>query len=222
MSKLSSTDLSAFQAIVEFITAMYDCFGTKMKPLQLFNRLIQNTKFTDTKIIQQHIDCVRNFCIKNRECILNKNTQFVQNQISFSERIYVDMRLIFMYASKTGEEDPIWEHLMALSAVLDSGSDAKWALQKFREEQSQHPKETNIIHGMMEEVDKQMTPEMMNILMSKKDNPLDMVGTIMQSDMFKNIVGGLTNQLQNDELNMNDLMKTVSGLLPAMMPPPKK
>ena len=68
----TDNNLIIFKAIANFTQALADEFGKKQHSLALYSRLINKTTLAHDTPIKKHISVFTEFCINNREAILNK------------------------------------------------------------------------------------------------------------------------------------------------------
>ena len=79
MSNSSDYNLITFKALSKFVNELAEMFSADNHSLKLYNRLIQKTSLSHDNAIRKHIDIFRTFCINNRDCIINKNTNEIIN-----------------------------------------------------------------------------------------------------------------------------------------------
>lgn len=199
--KCSADELYAFQTIQEFITSLHDYFGKKCHSLSLYYRLISKMTFQEKELIERHIRVFRNFCISNRQSILNKTT-FSSPCISFSDRVYVDMEYVFSN-SDAETHSVVWEYILLLSALLDPTNKAKELLKDLKKDDSN---EGEFLGEMMDTIQSQMGTQ-------SGGNPMEMIGSLMSSGVIGSLASNLQNNLQSGQLDIGKLMGTMQGLV---------
>ena len=198
------TSLLSFKAISNFTSDLGEEFSETHHPLKLYNRLIKKTTLSHDKSIKKHINAFRDFCISNRDAIVEKQIDnFNSNKILYSQRVYIDMKFILEQADKDTTET-IWKHLLYISAILDTAGKAKEILRKNLEEGKTGTGETNLLTDIIDKVEKHVDPNA---------NPMDAVSSIMNSGIFTDLVGGMNSGLSNGSLDLGKLMGAVQGMV---------
>ena len=105
---LTGTDLLAFKAISNFIQDLSP-FSNKQRSLALYIRLIEKTQIIHEEAIEKHIKAFKKFCVSNRTTILENDPKFEASTISYSDRVFINIRHIMTIAEQ-GDQDAIWEH----------------------------------------------------------------------------------------------------------------
>jgi hypothetical protein len=196
----SDYNLLTFKAISDFTKELGEIFGSKNKnhSLKLYEHLLNKTTLTHEKAISKHIEAFREFCIANREAILNKDpTLLVQNKVIYSSRVFIDFSNIFK-ESDNETSFAIWKHLLTISALVDPAGKAKKVLQE-----SKDSKEANFLSDIINKVESNVKPN---------SNPLEAVGSIMSSGIFNDLISGMNSGIQNGELDLGKLMGTVQTM----------
>jgi hypothetical protein len=192
-------NLKVFKMICDFVNSLAEEYGAKNHPLKLYRQLIANTKICHDVAINKHITIFTNFCVVNREAIATQEVSKIaksDSKLKYSEKVYIDMLNIFhLIGDDKDNERSIWKHILAISAFVDPSSNAKNILKKFIE--NSETKEEEFLKGIFNRAD-----ELQDV------NPND----IMNSDLIKNIVGGV----QNGKMNPEKLMGTLNGMLTQM------
>lgn len=200
MMNNSDYNLLTFKAISDFTKELGEIFATKDKnhSLKLYEHLLNKTTLTHEKAIKKHIDAFRDFCVSNREAILNKDYRsFVLNKVVYSSRVYIDFLNIFK-DSDNETSSVIWKHLLTISALVDPAGKAKKALQE-----SKDSKEANFLSDIINKVESNVKPN---------SNPLEAVNSIMSSGIFNDLLSGMNSGIQNGELDLGKLMGTVQTM----------
>jgi hypothetical protein len=197
---MDETPLLTFKAICNFINDLADVFGSKHKPLKLYKRLINQTQIAHDQAIKKHITVFHDFCISNRDAIFTQNPAIINStQLSYSSRVYIDMRIIFKLADN--DSIPvIWKHLLTISALIDPAGNAKNILKKNVDEKKSSVDETQFLSEMITKFENTITPD---------SNPADAIGAIMQSGMMTDLV----NNMQGGKLDLGKLMGAVQNMV---------
>ena len=197
--------LIIFNCISKFISELNSQFSDKQRSLQLYSRLIEKTTIVHEEPIKKHIDAFKSFCINNRDAISKLDYNLlVQQNVTYSERVYVNIHSILKDADKE-ETKVIWKYILSLSAYLDPSNKAKEMLKKSMESSGNTGgKEEDFLTNIINEVEGQVDPT---------QNPMEAVSNIMQSGLFSNLVGNMNSGLQNGELDLGKLMGTVQTMV---------
>jgi hypothetical protein len=208
---INNSDLITFKAISSFTNDLAEVFGAKHRPLKLYNHLISKTTFSHEKAIHKHIECFRNFCITNRDGILEKNVnRFAEYKIVYSERVFIDMNNIFKLSQNDKDTvNTIFNHLLTISALVDPTGNAKRVLQQNKQETNLN--ESDFLTNIIEKVEKHVDPNA---------NPMEAVSSIMSSGVFTELISSMGNGIQNGTLDLGKLMGSVQGMMTNMTPPP--
>lgn len=192
----------AFKAIHTFILSLNEEFGLKNKPLRLYARLVEQTKFTHELPIKKHVKAFADFCIINREAIFSKNFEkFTNDKVSYSERVFLKMKDLFKLADKD-QKIVMWQHILTISALVDSAGRAKQILK----ENSNGSKETDFLTDIIEKVEK-------NIDLDNMSNPFEAIGQIMSSGIFTDLISSMNEQVSSGQLDMTKMLSAVQGLV---------
>lgn len=207
---INNSDLITFKAITSFANDLNEAFGAKHRPLKLYNHLISKTTLSHEKAIQKHIEIFRNFCIFNREAILEKNVnKFVEYKIIYSERVFIDMNAIFNFTQRDKETtNIIFSHLLTISALVDPTGNAKHVLKQNKKQENSN--ESDFLTNIIEKVEQHVDPNA---------NPMQAVSSIMSSGVFTDLISSMGNGIQNGSLDLGKLMGSVQGMMSNMMPP---
>ena len=196
------THILPFQAIFSFVTSMNEHLGSKDKPLRMYSRLLEQTKFSHEIPIKKHIQAFTKFCIANRDAIYGKKfDKFVEPRITYSERVYIDLKKIFELADRE-QRKVIWEHILTISALVDSTGRAKQILKNAKAGKN----ENNFLSKIIEKIEK-------NVNLEESKNPFDIVNQLLSSGVFTDIIGSMNEQINNGELNMASMLGVVQSML---------
>ena len=193
-------ELIAFKAISEFTKELGGMFTStdKNHSLKLYEHLLNKTTLSHDKAIKKHITAYKNFCIANRDAILQKDsTLLVENKVMYSTRVYIDFLNIFKEADKD-TANIIWKHLLTISALVDPAGKAKEILKN-----NVDTKEANFLSDIINKVESNVNPN---------SNPLEAISSIMSSGVFNDLITGMNSGIQNGDLDLGKLMGTVQTM----------
>jgi hypothetical protein len=200
-----------FKAITTFINDLHTEFGSKYKSITLYHRLLEKTGIMHTGPILKHIDCFRSFFTANKEMMETQDvSKIVQSQVSYSERVYVDIANIMKSADKECVVI-IWQHLLTIWGLIDPTSQAKQTLKEMMKNEDN--KEANFLNNIIEKVESSIDPSKVS-----GSNPMEMVSSLMQSGVFNELISGMQGGLEDGSLDMNKLMGSVQGMMTKMSP----
>lgn len=203
------SNLLTFKAISNFVIDLSSVYENKYRALELYNHLISKTTIAHDKPIQKHVDAFRKFCVKNRNAILDKKYDEIEDgedgMIVYSERVRIPIKDIFNDESGKSNHSVIWQHLLTIAAMVDPTSNAKSILQKQKEAS---PNETNFISKMFEKVEKNINPDELNT-----QNPMENISTIMNSGIFQDMVNDLSSGIDNGSLDIGKLLGSVQNMV---------
>jgi len=204
-------NLSIFRAITNFVKCLNDCYGPKQKSLQLYSRLIQKTTLADDVPIQRHLEAFKKFCETNKESIMAKDkTKFINSTISYNEKVYINIENIFKLSDRS-EESTIWKHLLAIYALIDPHSRAKEKLKDVLETDKKNVgKESEFLHNIFDKVGSNIDNGSFG---QPGNNPMETVSSMMSSGLFTDIVGSMSQGLENGELDLGRLMGSMQGMV---------
>ena len=209
---MNDNSLIIFKAITNFVSILNDNFGKKQKSLQLYERLIKKTTLSHEKVILKHIDCFRKFCVQNRSCIVAKKTNWSTTNIVYSDRVFINVSMIFSKASKS-DIPVIWKHLLTISALTDPEGKAKEVLKKQKEKlpfNSNGGKEDEFLSGLINKVSDNVNPD--------TTNPMEAVTGMLSSGVFTELVSDMNTGLESGELSLGGLMGSVQNMMTKMNP----
>lgn len=208
--KTSGNDLDVFRTIQDFVINLHEYFGSAkhsaVHPLNLYHRLIKTTSFNEDDIILRHIDVFTTFCIENRNAIRERNSHLIQSKILFTDRIYIDLDYVF---KKADDETAvvIWEYILGISAYVDPENRTKDLLKSLKHDSG---KEGNFLTDMIENIGPMMAAASGG---GEGGNPMEMIGTLMNSPMFANMMGSMSSNLEKGNLDLGKLMGSMAGLV---------
>ena len=203
--KSQDQTLNLFKAINGFVKNMNECYGTQQRTLQLYARLISKTTIEDEVPISRHIAAFATFLKDNKDAILEKNHKKLVNiKISYNEKVYINMDMIFRAASAS-ERTIIWKHILTIYAFIDPQSRAKEMLREVIDKDGAGgAKEEEFLSDIFDKVGNNIQTD---------GNPLQAVGNLMSSGVFTDIVGSMSNGLESGELDLGKLMGSMQGMV---------
>lgn len=197
--------LITFKAICNFVNDLSSVYGKNHRPLKLYQRLINQTQISHTKVINKHIDACRRFCIDNRDALMSQDpAKLVNNRITYSiDKVFIDMRRIFNLSDS--ETNPIiWRHLLTISALVDPAGNAKQILAKNVENGKSGQLEADFLTNIISKVESNVKADA---------NPMEAISSIMQSGVFNELLSGMQGGMQSGELDMGKLLGAVQGMV---------
>jgi hypothetical protein len=202
---LSDSNLLIFKAISNFTTCLSDVFGNEHRSLKLYAHLINKTALINEKPILKHIDAFRVFCIANKDALVEKDINKIDEnnkKIEYSIRVYIDIPFIF---SKSDRETTqiIWKHLLTIYALVDPNGKARQVL-KSRTGTGESNSEDDFLSNIIQKVEDNVDPNA---------NPMEAVSSIMQSGIFTELVGGMGSGLEDGTLDLGKLMGSVQKMV---------
>ena len=204
----SSDQIVLFKCIVDFVHALRELYGDQQHSLELYALLLEKTGIIHQDPIKKHITLFYQFVFDNQEAILeNSETLFNSWTISYSEKVYVDLKQIFTTCS-VEDKRVIWQHLLTLLAVLIPTSRAKEILQRKKEKAmaAREDKSDTFLTDMIEKVGKHIDP-------SKTTDPTEMMNNIMNSGVFSELVSDMSENMNNGNLDVKKIMGNLQGML---------
>ena len=114
------------------------------------------------------------------------------------------MGLIFQNSDKY-ETETIWKHILAITAIIDPSSKAKDLL---RDSLKGSGAEKNFLSDIINKVESNVNHD--------ASNPMEAVSSIMSSGVFTELMGGMSNGLQNGELDIGKLLGAVQGMVTSL------
>ena len=224
-----NTTLIAFKAISKFVRDLADEFGSRYHGLTLYNHLIQKTTIAHEGPVTKHVEAFHKFCVSNRDGIVNKDILAHPSDVdtvSYSDKVNFNVREILSVADDENK-DIIHRHLLAISAIVDPGSNAKQVLRNMMLASTTPvipiapsasasngiglpiPTDSNegkFLNDLISTVEKSVSPD-------ATANPMQAVQSVLQSGVFTDMLGKMQNGLSNGEIDLGRLMGTMTGLL---------
>lgn len=148
-----SSPLEIFACIGRMVEDIVVTQGKDPIQLELYRRLIEKTGPTNQNAIKKHIDAFNSWYEGNEESIKNKDFTRIEesSHISYSNNVYLPMRLILSRASED-EREILWKHIAAIRIKSVGVSEDLRQLLKGTPTQSG----TNFIDSMMKDIEKEI------------------------------------------------------------------
>lgn len=207
--KKQHTNVSIFSAITDFICCLSDKYGEQFHEVELYQVLLENTRIIHKDQINNHISLFRTYFEKNINCIIEKDlTKLDESIIKYSDKIYVNLKAI-VDVSTEDDKKVIFEHLMVLVALLCPEEQQVLDIIK-----ATTTKSSSSSPNLFETIFQQVNDTISN---SDEENPMALLGNLLQSDFMNNIVNSVSENLQNTNTNdMSDMMNSLQGMISAV------
>ena len=207
--EMENQTILTFKAIVGFVADLNNEFGTSMKSIALYNRLLEKTGIVHIGPIQKHIECFRIFFQENQGSMESRATTF-SSTIQYSDRVYIDLTTVFKRSS-VDTASVIWQHLYTLWGLVDPSSEAKRLLSEAVRSSGGQDRESQFLTDIIEKVER--TVQSTDVDTS---NPMGAVGKLMSSGVFTDLVQGMQTGLSDGSLDIGKLMGSVQGMMGRM------
>ena len=214
-----------FNAIKSFVTEINSLYGAHYKPLALYGRLIEKTNLSHTIPVNKHINAFRKFMVANRNTIYNMNEQeFKPHKIQYNDNVYFNIKTIMNMADPDTQQ-VIWQHLLVLSALLDSGSNAKQRIKEhqlalseqeaFASEPGTNPGLDPMLSGIMNMVSSVMMSD------GGSEGPIganstadigNVFGQIMSSGILPKMMTIISSSVKDGQLDIGNIVSSVQSL----------
>lgn len=210
MEPIKDEDAKIFCRIVNFVQDLFKVYGKKQHSLQLYNRLISNTKFTSKVAIDRHIEIFKKFTEENHECITCKDPSKLKlHNITYSDNINIKMKEIFRL-SDSATTSKIFDHLIVIETLLFPTTQNKDVLKNslIRKEKIESNPEKMCIENLMSNLESVIDPNSENPLaeiMKLSTNPV-MLKSIQE------IVGNLTSGKLDPSTFLTTAMNTTKDM----------
>lgn len=198
---MNEKTLLAFKTITEFANDLLTIFAEEQHSLRLYCRLIEHTTFSHEKAILKHVEIFREFCVKNRDSILNKDYEnFEIGCVKYSDKVYIDFNKIFELSIDDKETtNAIWDHIFIISAILDPESKTTDIVKSSNSNSSD-----NFLSDIISKVEENI---------DENANPMDTINSIMSSGVFTDLVNNMESKLNSGELDINSLLGSVKNMV---------
>lgn len=210
----------AFNTICNFIRDLNGSFGNRQKSLLLYGHLIEKTGLIHIEPVRKHIQIFKTFVETNDEAIQARDKKKLRlERIVYSDKVAIDMKSIFQAADKD-EENVIWVHLLTISALLFPEGQAKQRLKELREKTNSGGNSGSggigggggdFIKNMIDKIGEQIQNTDGDDV-----NPMQMIGSLMNSGVFNELFQGLSGQMGGNGgggMDLAGMMSSMQGLL---------
>lgn len=214
----------AFKAIQNFVNDLNNEFEKKVKEVALYNRILEKTSIDEMKFIDRHINAFHTFYKQNPSFI--KDLTLTNGIIRYSDNIYLNlskilkkvneeskqvvlshMKTIFMHLNFNTEEGrQMIETMLSNSASTTTNADDSSHLDPneiFNDLQLPENSEGDFLKETLGEMVTNIDPS----------NPMGSVMGMMQGGFFNNFMDNLKTKMDSGELNMNNLMSSVTSMI---------
>jgi len=213
--------LELFNSIATFVSDLNTGFGKKYKPVALYNRLIEKTTLKHEEAIERHINAFRTFFDRNPDFV--KTKQITNNSlISYSDRVYLDIGKI-LHRSDHDSHEFIYQHLVTIYSLIYLGTEkSKEALnilqncQQSESLPSDMLSELNLPDSKEGDFLKHTISQMSQQI--DMNNPMGSMMNMMSSGFLNNFMSDMQNQMENGNIEVSNLLGTVTGMLTKSMP----
>lgn len=211
-AKITNSEFKSFTSIVDFIEQLKEaiCHDNKeYHEVALYNHLIHKVKITNKQNIRRHISLFSEFCGRNTDAILKKDSALIAfTTVKYSDRVFINLGGIL--SSNTIDDDikdAIWKHLLVIQASIDPSSKARNVLMGLAE--SKVPEE-QMIGGLIGEISKHVDE-------NDDRNPMAIFSSLMQSGVVNKMMSSLDNSVKTGDVDMNRLGSTIQGMMSGLM-----
>lgn len=195
----------SFDCINKFVGDLTEVFGTKQHSLLLYNRLLGKTTIKHMDAINKHVQSFSEFVIKNRQAIMNKDSDIIVDPtIFYSKKVNIKMDEIFKMAD-TETTKIIWQHLLVITNSVDPSEEAMTILKKSLEEKSS---EGEFLNNLVQKIEKNVDPN--------TSDPMAAIMGLMGSGVFTDLISSMNSGMQDGSLNIGKLFGTVQGMMSSM------
>lgn len=200
-----SNNLKKLNKIKEFVNALFDVYGDTFHEIKLYHYLISRTTCKNRKSMKKHFKVFKVFCEKNKRNILNQQSELKFPKIIYSDRVFIDINKVLKESDRETSK-AIWEHLLCITALLspEHGNTAINILKKSLKEKTP---ENDFLSDMMGQVGSHIQGN------GAPGNPMQMIGSIMQSGLLKNVMSGMSNGVNSGNLDIKKLLGSVQGMI---------
>lgn len=199
----------AFNTVCNFIRDLNASFGNRQKSLMLYGHLIEKTGLIHIEPVKKHLQIFRAFVETNDEAIQARDKKKLKvKRIVYSEKVAIDLLSILQMADRE-EEKVIWIHLLTISAILYPEGHAKQTLKDLKNNPATGAGgEENFLKNIMDKIGEQIQSNG-----GEDVNPMQMIGSMMNSGVFNEILQGLSNGMNDGNMDIGKMMGSMQGLL---------
>lgn len=200
----------AFNTVCNFIRDLNASFGNRQKSLMLYGHLIEKTGLIHIEPVKKHLNIFKTFVETNDEAIQARDKKKMKvHKIVYSEKVAIDLMSILQMADRE-EEKVIWIHLLTISAILYPEGHAKQTLKDLKNKTTTGGGggEENFLKNIMDKIGEQIQSNG-----GEDVNPMQMIGTMMNSGVFNEIFQGLSSGMNDGNMDIGKMMGSMQGLL---------
>ncbi len=198
-------ELQLFQSILNFVTDINELYGSKMRKLQLYHRLLSKTTASNYTAIQKHFTAFKTFFLLNDISTIES----ISSPISYNERIQIELPYIIKQADHDSLTN-IKKHLLLIKSLLfpEDKESKNMLISSAKTEETNQKMEGNeekFIGDLMNKVKSKINP-------SEIKDPMQAVTSIMSSGLLNDILQSMDSSVSNGDLDLNKLMGTVTTM----------
>lgn len=198
------------EALKAMVSQLADQYGSKNKPLALYNRLISTM---DPEKETDHLDKWAAFLLKNAAVLEDTSIDIKdvgEFKFRYNSKIYINFKHILSAEKSKSVRKTIWDHLLTVNAILDESGVGKELLTKRRENQMTMSKgdEKNFVSDAVDEITRTMEETEID-----DENPMATIMSLVSSPMFTKLVTNMKGKVEDGDLDIGSLMSTVTGMM---------
>jgi hypothetical protein len=202
-----TNDLLCFKVICNFVKDLTSGFENN-HPLQLYNRLLEKTPISNSKIIRKHVSIFEDYIKLNKEGILgNDFDKLVSDKIIYNETVLIQIKK-FLKDTDNDTKNQIFKHLQYIGSLCIEEEITTFkkslkstALQLSESSSSEEQFIGNLINKVENTID-----------VNKIDNPMTAVTQLLSSGVLNDVIGTLQNGLSNGNLDIGKLLGAMQGI----------
>ena len=208
---MEDNTFKTFHTISSFVKELQELYGKKYYNISLYNRILEKTPITNQTAIFKHISIFSEFIKKNRDAILEKNSdKLIWDRIIFSKKIYINIKDV-LKESDTDTKNAIWKYLLAISFTTIQTDDIKEKIKQLlltpsSDNSNEEGKESDFIKNFMSKIEN-------NFKDKEFKDPMSATAELFQSGIFTDMVQTMNQDVQDGKIDINKLLKSVQGML---------
>jgi len=204
---MSDDNLRIYSKILAFVSELKNV--TPDEPVQLYYKLLKKTPIGNTNAISRHLDIFKAWCKNNSEAIaLGDLTKLSEEGVGFSKTVFIPVKTISLQ-NDSDTRAAIVKHLQLIHYLLDPTANSSLvtslaSLPKATEQPSAN--EGQFIDNFMSKIEK-------NFADKEFSDPMSATMHMLSSGIFNEMVDGLTNGVNEGNLDLNKLLSGVQGMM---------
>ena len=208
---MEDNTFKTFHTISSFVKELQELYGKKYYNISLYNRILEKTPITNQTAIFKHISIFSEFIKKNRDAILEKNSdKLTWDRIIFSKKIYINIKDV-LKESDTDTKNAIWKYILAISFTTIQTDDIKEKIKQLlltpsSDNSNEEGKESDFIKNFMSKIEN-------NFKDKEFKDPMSATAELFQSGIFTDMVQTMNQDVQDGKIDINKLLKSVQGML---------